>query len=315
MFQGMDYVYEVYKTRSFSKAAKNLFISQPSLSATIKRIEQKIGYPIFDRSTKPLGVTEFGEQYIHSVEQILGIEKDFENYINDYGELKSGKLTLGGTNLFSSFVLPPLISKFGQMYPNIKVELIEESTSKLIEFLQNGTVDFVLDNSNLDPDIFEKSVYLKEHLLLAVPRHFSVNEPLKDYQISIEQIKDGSYLNSSVEIVDLKCFSKVPFVLLKQENDTRARAMKICEEQYFSPKVILELDQQMTSYNITCSGMGISFISDTLITRVSAHSDVLYYKLKEGNTGRDVSFYWKRGRYMSLAMKKFLQCSALEISK
>ena len=57
MFQGMEYVYEVYKERSFSKAAANLFISQPSLSANVKRIEKKIGYPIFDRSTKPLGLT------------------------------------------------------------------------------------------------------------------------------------------------------------------------------------------------------------------------------------------------------------------
>ena len=51
MFRGMEYVYEVYKEKSFSKAAKNLFISQPSLSANIRRVEEKIGYPIFDRSS------------------------------------------------------------------------------------------------------------------------------------------------------------------------------------------------------------------------------------------------------------------------
>ena len=52
MFQGMEYVYEVYKEKSFSKAAANLFISQPSLSANVKRVEKRIGFPIFDRSTK-----------------------------------------------------------------------------------------------------------------------------------------------------------------------------------------------------------------------------------------------------------------------
>lgn len=54
MFQGMEYIYEVYKEKSFSKAAAALFISQPSLSANVKRVENRIGYPIFDRSTKPL---------------------------------------------------------------------------------------------------------------------------------------------------------------------------------------------------------------------------------------------------------------------
>ena len=73
MFQGMHYIYAVYKEGSFSKAAKSLFISQPSLSATVKRIEEKIGYPVFDRSTKPLQLTEPGVQYIRTVEKLMSV--------------------------------------------------------------------------------------------------------------------------------------------------------------------------------------------------------------------------------------------------
>ena len=83
MFQGMEYVYEVYKEKSFSKAAANLFISQPSLSANVKRVENRIGYPIFDRSTKPLGLTECGKEYIRCVEEILGIHRSFSAFIHD----------------------------------------------------------------------------------------------------------------------------------------------------------------------------------------------------------------------------------------
>ena len=60
MFQGMRYVYEVYKEMSFSKAARNLYISQPSLSAAVKKAEQEAGFPIFYRSTSPLRLTEPG---------------------------------------------------------------------------------------------------------------------------------------------------------------------------------------------------------------------------------------------------------------
>ena len=95
MFQGMEYVYEVYKEQSFSRAAKKMFISQPSLSATVKRVEEKVGYPIFDRSTKPLGLTELGRKYIQSVEQILSVQSDFYNFVNNWGSLKTGKLILG----------------------------------------------------------------------------------------------------------------------------------------------------------------------------------------------------------------------------
>ena len=64
MFSGMNYVYEVYKEQSFSKAAENLYISQPALSSMIKKIETKIGMPLFDRSTSPIQLTECGKKYI-----------------------------------------------------------------------------------------------------------------------------------------------------------------------------------------------------------------------------------------------------------
>ena len=62
----------------------------------------------------------------------------------------------------------------------------------------------------------------------------------------------------------------------------------------------------MTSYNITCAGMGISFISDTLVRHVTPHPDVIYYKLPGDETRRNLYFYWKNGKYISRAMEEFL---------
>ena len=86
MFQGREYVYAVYREKSFSRAAQKLFISQPSLSAAVKRTEERIGYPVFDRSTKPLKLTECGEKYIAAVEKMMAAEQEFFHYINDLGE-------------------------------------------------------------------------------------------------------------------------------------------------------------------------------------------------------------------------------------
>ena len=82
MFQGMHYVYEVYKEMSFSKAARNLFISQPSLSAAVKKAEKQIGFPIFDRSSNHIQLTELGKEYIRSIEIIMDVETGFQNYID-----------------------------------------------------------------------------------------------------------------------------------------------------------------------------------------------------------------------------------------
>lgn len=110
MFAGMEYVYEVYRQKSFSRAAKSLYISQPSLSATVKRIETRVGSPIFDRSTTPVRLTECGKKYIEAVEAILAVQNDFRNYVEDVNKLQTGTLCIGGSNLFSSYVLPPLIA-------------------------------------------------------------------------------------------------------------------------------------------------------------------------------------------------------------
>lgn len=306
MFRGMEYVYAVYKEKSFSKAAEKLFISQPSLSANVKREEKAIGYPIFDRSTKPLGLTEPGKRYIETVEKILAMQEDFSEYIDDLGELKRGKLVLGGSSLYSSWVLPPLMGNFSKRYPLVQLELVEETTTNLQRMLQNGEVDFVLDNCELDEQIFERQMYRKEYLILAVPRNMKVNVGLEEFQVSVEDIRNLTFLDNSIPEIDLGLFSKEPFILLKPENDTRMRAMELCRQYEFLPNIVFELDQQMTSYNITCSGMGISFISNTLISKVPESADVVYYKLAGQQSCRNLYFYWKRKSYFSKVMQAFL---------
>ena len=141
MFQGMHYVYEVYKEMSFSKAARNLFISQPSLSAAVKKTEEQIGFPIFDRSTSPIQLTELGREYIRAAETMLDVENGFRSYVDDLSGMRNGSLTIGATNLFASFVLPPLLARFIQKYPMIHIELAE-----------NGTVTLTLSNCSLDKE-------------------------------------------------------------------------------------------------------------------------------------------------------------------
>lgn len=307
MFQGMEYVYEVYREKSFSNAAKRLFISQPSLSANVKRIENKIGYPLFDRSTKPLGLTECGKHYIQSVEKILSAEKEFADFVNDWGGLKTGDLVLGGSTLYSSWMLPILMGHFTQKYPQVNLVLVEESTAKLEEMLLNGSLDLMLDNCELNPDLFGSCVVQEEHLLLAVPEGREINKQLLDYQITPAQIRNGFFLQDAVWSVPLERFREEPFVVLKPENDTRKRAMALCHEHGFAPKIVFELDQQMTSYHVTCSGMGSSFVSDTLVARVTDNRNVVYYKLEGETSSRNICFYWKRGRYFSRAMEEFLR--------
>lgn len=112
--------------------------------------------------------------------------------------------------------------------------------------------------------------------------------------------------------VPLGQFKDEPFVLLKQEKTPAGASTRLCQANGFSPRVVLELDQQMTSYHITCAGMGISFISDTLVRHVTPHPDVIYYKLPGEETRRNLYFYWKNGKYISRAMEEFLNLAIVQ---
>ena len=112
VFDGMEYVYAVYREGSFQKAAEKLFVSQPSVSASVRRVEERVGSRLFDRSRKPLALTECGEAYIACAEKIFAMERDFTEYVNDWEGLRRGKLAVGGSSLFSSLLLPPMIASF-----------------------------------------------------------------------------------------------------------------------------------------------------------------------------------------------------------
>lgn len=306
MFTWKHYVYEIYKEKSFSKAAQNLYISQPSLSARIKKIEQQLGAPLFDRSTTPLRMTEAGEFYIDAARKIFQIEQDMENYINDLYTLKSGNLAIGASNLFAAYTLPPIIMKFRQQFPDVNIRLTEGNTAQLEELLCNNTLDLVFDNNHYDNTLYDKGFYNEEFLLLAVPRTFPIHEHLQAYRLTGEDILNRAYRDSECPAVPLRFFSQTPFIMLTPGNDTRIRGDRLCREAGFHPNVVLEFNQQATAYMAASTQMGATFASDILVSRQPSFDNLTYYKLDGDAAKRQAFFYYKRNKYKTRAMEEFI---------
>ena len=307
MFVWKKYVYEVYKERSFTKAAQNLYISQPSLSARIKKIEEMIGEPLFDRSTTPLQLTEVGKVYIEAAEEITQIEQRVENYINDLAGLKTGNLAVGASTLFAAYVVPSLITQFNQKFPDVHIQLIEGNTAELEEMLGSNALDFVIDNYHYDSILYNKELYCEENILLAVPKHFSVNEELKEYQLSYENIKSKKYLSRKYPAVPLGRFANLPFIMLTQGNDTRTRGDRLCRNVGFKPNIVLEFNQQSTAYMASSTQLGATFISDILVSQLPTFENLVYYKLDGEEAKRKVFFYYKTHKYKTRVMEEFIR--------
>jgi len=306
MFKNKEYVLSVYREGSFTKAAKKLYVSQPSLSATIKRIEDQIESPLFDRSTSPITLTEVGKEYVNCALDIEQKEKDFDLFVSDYTSMLTGNIKIGGTSLFSSYVLPKLISNFNLSYPQIRFELYEDSTKYLMHKLSLGELDIVIDNVAINDQQILPTLYSSELLVLAVPKSFDVNDKLEKYRLTAEDVKNDKHKRAELE-VSLKEFKQENFILLNPENDTGKRATNLFKKHDLSPKVSFYLDQQVTAYNLSCSGLGITFVSDTLIKHTDATPDLYFYRLSDKEMARNLYLYQKKNKYLSLAARKFVE--------
>ncbi len=308
----MLYVYEVYRQRSFSKAAKKLFITQPALSNTIKKLEARLGAPIFDRSTIPLSVTREGEFYIRQIEKIMQLERNIDTYFKDISELRSGRLSLGGSSYFSSFVLPEMIARFHKKYPGIHIDLYEGNVRELNWYLENEYVDIVIETSDYadscDVNIFP---YKTEHLILAVPEGYHLNRTLRYLQLTEKQIISGNFMGSSTKSVPLTLFKDAPFISMHQGNDLHTRAPQICRNAGFEIDPVIMVDQVLTGLNIAASGVGCFLVRSDVVKHYPLQGKLIYYKLRDPLCHRPVSFLCKQGRYMTAAMRGFLKSNSI----
>ncbi len=311
MFKNKDYVLEIYREGSFSKAAQKLYVSQPSLSATIKRLEAKLSMPIFNRATSPVTLTEMGKKYVEYALEFEQKEQDFLKYISDTTQLLRGKVRIGGSSLFSSYMLPQIISKFNKIYPQIIFEICEGNTKDLIDKLNDGELDLIIDNTVLSDESVNGTVYVNECLVMAVPKSFSINDGLEKYSLSSQDIKNNKHFDKKNRL-SLEIFKNEPFIFLNPQNDTGKRARRLFKKIDAEPNIIFNLDQQVTAYNISASGMGISFVSDTLVKHTNIETKVNYYVIDDEEISRNIYFYNKSNRYLSIPCKKFIEYSILK---
>ncbi len=307
LFNGYGYVYEVYKTRSFSKAAENLFISQSSLSATIRKIEKRIGVEIFDRSTIPIGLTEDGVEYIEAIEKIMEIEHHFSSRVQQLDELVTGHLAVGGNGIYLCHVLLPVISEFSRLYPGVQVRLVEAASPDLEEQLTNSLLDLVVDNRVLPHEDYQSIPIIHEDILLAVPSRWPVNEQLTQYRMTSQDILSDRHRTEEIPIVPLNKFEGLPFMLLHVGNDTRHRSDQLFFHYNLSPQVVLKVDQQNTALTLASHGVAATFISDCVARNMQNETGVTYYRLLPEFARRNVYMFYQKNRLRTRCMEEFIK--------
>lgn len=308
LFHRKDVIYTIAKEQSFSKAAQKLFIAQPSLSLMVKNLEDELGTPLFDRSSKPIRLTEAGQAYVRATEQIREIENSFQEYLLALHNMETGSLRIGTNQLLSFLVLPKYIAHFMHAYPNIQLSLIDANSTTLENAISMGDLDIVIDNSILPGDTYVQRHLATEHLLLAVPAAFPENDRCKAYQLTYRDILNNRHITHT-KPVPLEVFADTPFILMNRDNDTRKQTNTIFQETDFNPRVLFELDRLTTLYSYVEQGTAASLVSDTLVRNVRGFNqeNIVFYMLPAKHNKRNIYAYYKKTKYCTKAMSILIE--------
>ena len=301
----LKYIYEVYRTGSFSRAADALFVSQPALSKSIKKTEDAVGMPLFDRRQHPLRLTEAGEAYIRAIERISLVEKDLADEIADVKSLESGSISIGGSNYVNTSILPDVLTSFQDRYPGVRIRLVEKSSAELSEMLAANDLDLTFSCNTEFMRNFRKKEAFRDHLLMAVPWNAPINEELEECAYGVDEIIHGDHLERKKEPVPISTFQHLPFIALDKGNNLYDRVLHIYSDAGLAPDIRIVLQQMTTAFKLAESGYGVTVTCDRLVK--ASYTDLRFYDIDSPLADRTFYMLLPERAYTPIAVRRFME--------
>jgi LysR family transcriptional regulator, hydrogen peroxide-inducible genes activator len=181
----LEYIVAVDTYRHFGRAAESCFITQPTLSMQIKKLEEDLEIIIFDRSRQPLIPTDVGVEIIEQARVVLKNSQEITNIVKEHKNEVSGMLRIGIIPTLAPYLLPVFLGKYKKKYPNIYIKVVEQTTAEIIKLLGKDLIDVGIIVTPLKEDkILEKPVFYEEMLVYINPH----NELYKKETITLKDI-------------------------------------------------------------------------------------------------------------------------------
>lgn len=308
----MEYILTIANTKSVSKAAELLFISQPALSAIVKKEEKRLGVELFNRQFKPLQLTEAGEKYIAAAKKIKEIEEKLLTELNYKEQGKLRKLSIASY----AFLFTHFLAKFVQNFKednslDTEIELVEKRTEDALLLLQKGIFDFNITTHQRHVKGCASIPLLKEKVVIAVPKNFAINKYLRKYALTYQDIVNGAANDNCYNSVDISFFADCPFILHVKTKEMYRRARKIFRNAGINPQVISYMEDFLLMYFVASSGQGIIFMREAMIKYMEPSDKLVFYKINDPLTTYNVNVYYRKEDEKKLEIAAFLDyCSA-----
>lgn len=287
----------IIETGSILAASRRLFVSQPSLSQYVKRLEEEYEITIFDRQTSPWTLTQEGRELIEAQRQIDEIERECRQRFADRRALKTGDLRIGSTAYRTATLLNPVLSRFKKENPGIVVRIEEGNTAEVLAMIESGRVDCGIVISSMVPGSLDHVQIYSEEVLIGLPG----DHPY---------VKSHPKPPARFDPLDLSDIPDTPFIIMKMGQAFHEYFYQLCQLNKAKTPVTLETQSILTVPALISTGIGAALIPSTIIEDCLAR-EIAIYRPSPKFPPNNVSIAWKRNRYQSLATRQFID-KALE---
>lgn len=284
------YIRTIAQCGTLTTAAKELYVSQPSLSQMLHQVEDELGMPIFDRSVSPFRLTLAGEKYLQAAERILAASNQLEMQIRELKQERSGRIRLGVSVSRAQQILPTVMPMFLSQYPDVQLELTECGSAGLEDLLVRGEIDLAL--AAIDPVCRSISYELIERETIGILAG-------KTSQLS-RRLASGT----PVSIADAK---GELFVQLTREHSSRLIQDKLFRKYDMTPRIVLETDSLDLARRVAievgaCMILPSVFLDDFVVYK---HGE--FFPLLDYENTRHFYACFRKGDFVPKYTRDFIQ--------
>jgi LysR family transcriptional regulator, hydrogen peroxide-inducible genes activator len=240
----LRYFVAVADEGNFSRAAAKVRVAQPSLSQQIRKLEAEVGQPLFDRLPRSVVLTEAGRCLLEYARQILSSIGDARRCVDELKDKIAGDMAVGAIPTIAPYVLPELVIRFQNHYPEVKLEIVEDVTDGITRRIEAGELDVALASTCQQSPTLRRERLGNEPLLALVPEGHSLAK------------------KTLIELDDLK---SERFLLLHEMHCLSQQVNHLLEARRLRPEIALAGSQLSTIANMVAAGIGISIVPEMMV--------------------------------------------------
>jgi len=288
-FKQLQSFVEVIKYQSFTKAAENLFVSQPTISAHISQLEEELNKRLILRTTKSIELTPKGQEVYDYAVHILSMR----DRLLECCSPKPEKIVhIGASTIPSAYILPDLLPEYGKLYSDTFFSIHQSDSQGIVDGLKEGLFDIGMVGMKVEDEKIKCIPFCQDHMLLITP----VNEHFL-------QLKQS---NSC----DIHTMLKEPVIMRESGSGSKKTADLFLERMGIKEQdihIVARINDQEAIKNMVASGLGVSIISEMAAKNFLAEKRILAFPLAANDSHRQLYIIYRKDFLLADHVQSFLK--------